>query len=55
MKPVVDGMVHSGIIVDDNYKVTGPWEVFQTFRPKKQGPLLRVGIYENIQSNDQSF
>lgn len=52
MKPVVDGLVHSGIMIDDNYKVTGPWDVTQSFRSKKDGPLLKVGVYEDVQSDD---
>ena len=44
MKPVVDGLVRAGIMIDDTYKVTGPWEVDQKFLQKKQGKLLEVEI-----------
>ena len=46
LKPLVDGLIHSEIILDDSYKITGPWKVYQTFRPKKEGPLTRVKIYD---------
>jgi len=54
VKPVIDGLIHSDIIKSDSYKVTGPWLLTQTFRPKKEGPLLKVGVSETIelQSND---
>jgi len=52
LKPVIDGLVHSGIIIDDNYKVTGPWDVTQGFRSKKDGPLLKVNVYESVSTKD---
>lgn len=47
MKPVVDALVDSGIMIDDTWKVTGPWVVNQEFRPKKLGPLLQIFVYED--------
>ena len=35
-KPVVDGLVYSKIIKNDTYKITGPWDVTQEYRPKGQ-------------------
>lgn len=49
LKPIVDGLIHCDIILDDSYKITGPWNVFQTFRPKKEGPLLKVSIYDDFE------
>lgn len=46
LKPVVDGLIHSSVISDDSYKITGPWHIRQSFRPKKEGSLLKVDIYE---------
>tara|TARA_R110002020_G_scaffold202016_1_gene404986 strand:+ start:1609 stop:2088 length:480 start_codon:yes stop_codon:yes gene_type:complete len=46
LKPAIDGLIHSSIILDDTYKITGPWIVTQSFRKKKEGPLLKVKIYE---------
>lgn len=46
MKPVIDAIVSSGVLLDDSWKVLGAWEVDQKFRPKAQGPLLEVEILE---------
>ena len=46
MKPVVDGLVSAGILIDDRWSVTGIWHVDQKFRPKKDGPLLEISIQE---------
>jgi hypothetical protein len=46
MKPIVDGLIHSDIIKDDSYKITGPWEVFQSFRSKKDGPLIKLEVQD---------
>ncbi len=46
MKPIVDALVDAGVMVDDSYAVTGPWNVTQEFRPKKEGPLLTVLVEE---------
>lgn len=29
MKPIMDGIVKAGILKDDSYKITGPWDVTQ--------------------------
>jgi hypothetical protein len=42
LKPVVDALVTAGVLIDDNWGVTGPWIVDQVFRPKKDGPLLEI-------------
>lgn len=40
-KPVVDGLIKTGLIIDDSYKVTGPWEVLQFHDPKdKTGRMI---------------
>lgn len=46
MKPVVDGLIHCGIILDDSYKVTGPWNVSQEFLPRKEGGYVTIRIRE---------
>lgn len=46
MKPVIDALVSAGVLVDDNWNVTGPWIVDQQFRSKKEGPLLVVTVEE---------
>ena len=46
MKPIVDALVSSGVILDDNWNVTGQWDVSQQFRSKKEGALLEVTITE---------
>lgn len=46
MKPVVDGLVQSGILKNDTYKITGPWIVTQEFRAKKLGPRLEILVEE---------
>lgn len=46
MKPVVDALVTAGVLSDDNWEVTGPWDVSQIFRQKKAGPLLEIEIVE---------
>lgn len=54
MKPVVDALVTCGVLKDDSWKVTGPWQVNQVFRPKKLGPLLEIRITEPEPSHVQS-
>lgn len=46
MKPIVDALVDAGVLIDDSYKVTGPWVVTQEHRPKSSGPLLTVCVEE---------
>lgn len=46
MKPVVDALIDCGVIVDDSWKVTGPWHVTQVFRPKKDGAFIEVSVSE---------
>ena len=46
MKPVVDALVTAGVLIDDRWSVTGPWEVTQVFRPKKDGPMLEIQVTE---------
>lgn len=45
-KGIVDSLVDAGVMIDDSYKVTGPWLVEQRYRPKKDGPLLEIIITE---------
>lgn len=44
IKPIVDGLIHARIIKDDSYKITGPWDVTQEFRPKKEGGHIYVMV-----------
>lgn len=44
MKPVIDALVTNGVLIDDNWKVTGPWIMNQKHRAKKDGPLLEVTV-----------
>lgn len=46
LKPVCDALVTSGVLIDDSWKVLHAWEVDQVFRPKKDGPLLQIEIFE---------
>lgn len=46
MKPVVDALVSSGVLADDNWFVTGPWIIDQVQRPKSEGPLLNIRVEE---------
>lgn len=43
-KNIIDLIVRENILIDDNYKVTGPWDVSQVFRSKQEGPLSYVKI-----------
>lgn len=33
-KPVVDGLVECGVLKNDTWKITGPWDVRQEYTPK---------------------
>lgn len=46
MKPVVDALVSCGVLTDDNWGVTGKWNVDQKFRSKKEGPKLEILVQE---------
>lgn len=46
LKPVVDGLTHAGIIIDDKWSVVGAWEVDQVFRPKSGGVRLVIEVTE---------
>lgn len=48
MKPIIDGLVHARVLIDDSYKVTGPWNVTQEFRKKKLGPFLLLIVESRI-------
>lgn len=50
MKPIVDALVDAGVLIDDNYKVTGPWIVTQEHRTKSAGPLLTVCVEEILET-----
>lgn len=47
-KPVVDGLIHSAVIIDDGYNVTGKWNVDQQIVKKsKTGISIIVeGVHE---------
>ena len=51
-KPYVDGLIKTKVILNDNWKVLGAWEVNQIFRPKRLGPLsiIKVTGYEENES-----
>lgn len=53
MKPVVDALVSAGVMQDDTWAITGPWEVDQVFRPKSDGSLLQILVTERAQSLPQ--
>ena len=44
LKPIVDGLIHAGIIKDDSYKMTGPWDVSQEYLPKSQGQYIYIKV-----------
>lgn len=44
MKPIIDGAVLAGVLIDDGYKITGPWEVEQTRVSDIKEDYLRVVI-----------
>jgi hypothetical protein len=46
LKPVVDALVSSDILIDDNWNVVGKWNVDQKFRSKKDGPMLEILVQE---------
>ncbi len=46
MKPVVDALVTSGVLIDDSWKTLHVWDCDQVFRPKKDGPLLEIFVNE---------
>ena len=46
LKPVVDALIYAGVISDDRWSVVGKWDVDQVYRPKKDGPLLKIEIFE---------
>lgn len=43
LKPVVDGLVRCGVLMDDNYKVTGTWIVSQEIC-KKGDECLKIMV-----------
>ena len=44
LKPVIDGLVKNKIIIDDNYRVTGPWLVTQVEYKEDNDGQTRVTI-----------
>ena len=51
MKPVVDGLVSAGVLMDDKYTNTGPWDVSQEKIPKKLGGYVKVYVTEDIKGS----
>lgn len=47
MKAYVDGLTKAGIIEDDKWIFSGPWEVSQKIREKSLGPLLEIQVFES--------
>lgn len=48
LKPIADGLIHAGVIHDDNWKAVGPWQVDQAFT-KTGTERIRV-IVESLES-----
>lgn len=46
LKPIVDGLVNAGILLDDRYSITGNWTLDQQFRPRKMGQMMEVFVEE---------
>lgn len=46
LKPVVDALKISNIIIDDSWKVTGPWVLDQKFKPRAEGERLEIRVDE---------
>lgn len=46
LKPVIDALIYCGIIIDDNYLVTGPWNVDQIKVKHKNEQRLEIQIDE---------
>lgn len=46
LKPLIDSLTvrHTGIIQDDDYHTTGPWECTQEFRAKHSGSMTFIRI-----------
>jgi Holliday junction resolvase RusA-like endonuclease len=44
-KAVVDGLVDAGVLIDDNMRVTGPWDCAHVKVPSKQA-RIRVEVEE---------
>jgi len=38
-KPVVDGLIHAGIIINDTIKVTGQWDCDWKYAPIRKGKI----------------
>lgn len=53
LKPIVDGLRIACIIKDDNYKVTGPWDVVQRADITKPDGSVRI-IIENLIGVDEN-
>lgn len=52
-KSYVDGLVHASILKDDTYACSGPWNVTQVFRSKKEGESYTYIKVEGIQEPKQ--
>ncbi len=46
MKPVVDGLVTAGVLIDDSWITLGIWDVTQEFRPKRDGAQLEIKLIQ---------
>lgn len=45
-KAPVDGLVHSMILKNDTWKITGKWDVDYIFLPKDQTPYITIRVDE---------
>ena len=48
-KSIIDALKEL-VIEDDKYSMTGPWDVQQFFRPKKEDPQLWICVTEVLES-----
>lgn len=49
MKPIIDGAKLAGVISDDNYQVTGSWEVSQVRTEKKDYVSIKIeGVNDQV-------
>lgn len=47
LKPLIDGLILAGIIKDDGWQNSGPWEIDQIFRSRKEGPQIEIFVRES--------
>lgn len=50
-KPAIDGLVEAGVLLDDGWKNTGPWELWQMLVPRAKS-LIKIEVTEVVQPGD---